>query len=265
MHAPFGQLCVALLRPRNLVELGTQKGMSYCCFLEAAHVLAHPMRAWAVDHWHGDQHTGAYDPETYAQLKAYHDPRYGDHSTLLRMSFNQAAVLFDEGTLDLVHIDGLHTYEAVRADFETWLPKASERAVFLFHDTDIRSGDFGVWRLWQELESRYPTLHFEFGYGLGVAAVGPNVPAPMRDLFDLDADSQSVLLRACEALGDRVRLAASCEALLQSERSIEAQATHLKQVYDNLFASATASAEHARREIERLRQELAARTPSVPD
>jgi hypothetical protein len=230
MHAPFAQACIGLLRPRTLVELGTQKGLSYCAFLEAAARLGHPMQAWAVDHWGGDEHTGAYDPDTYDSLRAYHDPRYGGHSTLLRMGFDEAAGRFEPGSLDLIHIDGLHTYEAVRHDLETWRPLASVRAVVLFHDTEVRSGDFGVWRLWQELEASHPTLHFPFCHGLGVAALGPEVPRAFLDLCRLDGAARAGLYRLFEALGDRVRLQAATDALAAERQSLRFQMDHLQAV-----------------------------------
>ena len=74
--------------------------------------------AFAVDTWEGDPHAGALGPEIFAELKAHHDPRYQAFSTLLQMTFDEAVGRFTDGEIDLLHIDGYHTYEAVRHDFE---------------------------------------------------------------------------------------------------------------------------------------------------
>jgi hypothetical protein len=116
-----------------------------------------------------------------------HNQHYGSFSHVIRADFVEACAQFEDGSIDLLHIDGCHTYEAVRGDFESWLPKLSQRAVVLFHDTAEYERGFGVYRLWDELRDRYPHFGFTHGHGLGVLGVGENVPAQVRELFDAAA------------------------------------------------------------------------------
>ena len=203
-HVPFAFWLVSQTAPRLLVELGAHHGVSYAAFCEAVRRGGMPTRCFAVDTWQGDKHAGFYGEAVFAGLRSFHDPLYGDFSTLLRLDFAAAATRFADGSIDLLHIDGAHDYDSVRQDFETWLPKLSERAVVLFHDTNVRSQDFGVWRLFAELRERYPAFEFLHASGLGVLAVGPEVPEGVAALCRL-ADA-SVLRRVRErfaATGER--------------------------------------------------------------
>ena len=202
-HVPFAQWLVAAVRPGVLVELGTHNGVSYGAFCGAVAASGTDTRCYAVDTWRGDDHAGQYGDEIYLDLCAFHDPLYGAFSTLLRCTFQEALPHFADGSIDLLHIDGLHTYEAVREDFLSWQPKLSRRAVVLFHDTNERRDDFGVWRLWEELREQYPAFEFLHGHGLGVLAIGPDMPPGVQAMCAAGPDATALLRDRFSALGER--------------------------------------------------------------
>ncbi len=201
-HVPFANWVVAACRPRLIVELGTHNGVSYAAFCEAVARYGVDARCYAVDTWEGDEHAGHYGDQVFEALKRFHDPRYAAFSELLRCTFEQALPHFADGSIDLLHIDGFHTYDAVRGDFEAWRPKLSDRAVVLFHDTNERRGDFGVWRLWRELQAEYPAFEFLHSHGLGVLAVGPDAPTDVLALCRLGPAQYTVRQRFA-LLGER--------------------------------------------------------------
>ncbi|MDQ3372277.1 MAG: class I SAM-dependent methyltransferase [Acidobacteriota bacterium] len=220
-HIPFAMFITSAFRPRVFVELGTFRGASYCAFCQAVKSVKTKTKCFAVDTWQGDAHAGQIEREVLVKLKAYHDPLYGDFSRLVESTFDDALDDFADGSIDLLHIDGFHTYEAVRHDFETWQPKMSKRGIVLFHDTTVRERDFGVWKFWDEVKENRPHFEFSHAHGLGVLFVGEDLPEELQLLFAADENQTAVIRSFFNALGERVEWPRHYQT--QSERVEELQ------------------------------------------
>ncbi|WP_081618904.1 glycosyltransferase [Thioalkalivibrio sp. ARh3] len=192
-HGPFAFWLIDAHRPRTVVELGTHGGFSYFAFCQAVQTLGTNTRCYAVDHWKGDEHAGFYDESIYERVKSYNETHYANFSRLVRSSFDDALQHFSDGSIDLLHIDGRHFYEDVKHDFESWLPKLSDRAVVILHDTNVRERNFGVFRLWEEIRNEYPNFEFLHGHGLGVLGYGKDLSSALRALFTAASDSQATV------------------------------------------------------------------------
>jgi SAM-dependent methyltransferase len=205
-HTPFAAWIMASLKPRQVVELGTHRGVSYFAFCQAASKESDPARCFAIDTWVGDEHAGLYGEKVFEKVRGINDTQYSSFSRLMQCTFSEALSEFGNGSIDLLHIDGLHTYEAVSDDFSTWLPKMSDRGIILFHDIAVKERGFGVWKLWDELTQKFPHFSFLHGYGLGVLAVGSNMPDSIKALVSLDEGSVELkyISESFHSLGARV-------------------------------------------------------------
>ncbi len=168
-HLAFANDLIRAIRPGLIVELGTHWGESYFTFCQTVEEHGLSCRCYAVDHWRGDDHAGHYGDEVFREVNEYNHRYYRPFSRLLRRSFDDALTQFADDSIDLLHIDGLHTYEAVTHDFRSWLPKVNKNGIVLLHDICAKHQDFGVWRLWDEIKAEFPdTFEFHHSWGLGV-------------------------------------------------------------------------------------------------
>lgn len=132
-HLPFAAWMIQEVSPKIFVELGTHSGNSYFSFCQSVVEADLSTKCYAVDTWQGDEHAGHYGDEIFAKVNAHHQEHFAGFSRLLRMTFDDALTYFADESIELLHIDGLHTYEAVRHDFETWLPKLAPGAVVILN------------------------------------------------------------------------------------------------------------------------------------
>lgn len=169
-HLPFGMYLIDLLSPEAIAEVDIHQGLSYCAFCQAV-------------------------------------KECGGFSRLIKSNFDDALDSFDDRTFDLLHIDGLHDYDAVKQNFEKWLPKLTDRGLVLFHDINVRERECTVWKFWQEVKPAFPHFEFAHSQGLGVLAVGKNYPEPLNKLFRCSAEEATKIRTFFGALGARLEAA----------------------------------------------------------
>jgi glycosyltransferase involved in cell wall biosynthesis len=233
-HIPFAMFLVDLLRPKVIVELGTQYGDSYCAFCQAVKELHLDTLCYAVGNWQGAPHAGFHGDEVLADLRAHHDPLYGSFSRLIQSTSDAALEHFADGTVDLLHIDSDNTYQSIRHDFETWLPKMSPHGVVLLHDTNVREHDFGTRIFWDEVKSQYPHFEFPHGHGLGILAVGGVCSQELQDLFEVPEEDSARIRDFFFQLGHQLTTRVREEARASE---LERQLQELKTDHDYLEIS----------------------------
>ena len=193
-HMPFGYDLVSAMQPKTIVELGSYGGLSFFTFCQALQEQKIDAMAYAIDTWQGDASMGDYGEEVFVSVDQHARDYYRGISYLMRMTFNEALPQFVNESIDLLHIDGLHTYEAVCEDFENWYPKVKPGGIILFHDISAKIDGFGVEKKWKQLEAKHETFAFRHGFGLGVLRKtgGPVVPKGLLSiLFEGNEQSHS--------------------------------------------------------------------------
>jgi len=193
-HVPIAHWLVSILKPARIVELGTHYGVSFFAFCEAAKEASASTFVYAVDTWQGDAHSGTYNEDVYSKVMLHWEKHHRRRSRLVRSTFDAAAAQFEDKSIDILHIDGLHTYDAVKHDYQTWLPKLKDESAILFHDINVREQDFGVWKLWEEIRHDHITYEVMNGHGLGILVFGEQTCKKIAEL--------PFLLSALQAKGE---------------------------------------------------------------
>lgn len=172
-HREFIYDLIVYLQPKNFVELGTHYGCSFFSVAQAVKDFQLSTQLYGIDTWQGEEHAGKYDEEVIELVKFTIEKEYSSQKIeLLRMYFNEAVKYFPDSSIDVLHIDGLHTYEATKEDFLTWLPKINQNGVVIFHDI-ANYTSYGSHDYWLELKKQYK-FHFEFDHSWGLGILFPN-------------------------------------------------------------------------------------------
>ena len=159
--------------------------VSLFSLLRVAELVSPDTFVYAIDTWQGDEHAGNYDESVYSIVSSYQERYHRRRSSMIRSTFDEAVKYFEDNSIDILHIDGLHTYEAVKHDYETWIPKMKNESVILFHDINVREREFGVWKLWEELKPGNTYHEIDNGHGLGILIFGDKTSIKLKDFANI--------------------------------------------------------------------------------
>jgi Methyltransferase domain len=168
-HAAFVHALVLYLRPRVIVDLGVLQGCSTVAMALALKRLGRGV-VYAVDTWEGDEDTGFYGPDVFDRFREEIQLLDLEQQVIpLKMRFEEAPGHITE-PVDLLHVDGFHTFRAARSDFRLFRPQLRPGSVALFHD--VYNWNFGeMLLLWRLLALRYRSYRIKHSSGLGIVLI----------------------------------------------------------------------------------------------
>ena len=174
-HINFAQWIVNRVDSKVVVDLGVDYAYSTFCFS-----LPQKGHIYGIDSFGGDEHTGIRN--TYEYIIEKKNILKADNITFIKGYFDDIAKTWNK-EIDILHIDGFHTYEAVKNDYENWSKFVKDDGVILFHDTLVEDRDFGIKKFFEEID--LPKVNFTCSHGLGVVSKNINLIKEISDTFNL--------------------------------------------------------------------------------
>jgi predicted O-methyltransferase YrrM len=148
-----------------IVEIGSWKGKSTIW-------LGHGTREGRGQKIHAiDPHCGVIYKDETAEAK----PTFADFQrniaiagvadmVIPHVDFSESVARTFSEPVEFIFIDGLHDYQSVKNDFETWFPKVMNGGVMAFHDTTGQPGPFKL-----VTENVFRSRHFrKIGFGASI-------------------------------------------------------------------------------------------------
>ena len=172
-HKKFAEWIVRELNPDVTVDLGIDYGYSSFCF-----ALPNIGTVYGIDCFEGDIYSGKRN--TYEYVLSKKEELNLKNLKIIKGYFDDVVKNWDK-KIDILHIDGFHTYDAVKNDFETWIKFLSPNGVILLHDTMVENEVFGVSKFFKEIN--LPKTNFKNSNGLGVVSRNKELIDKIRNNF----------------------------------------------------------------------------------
>lgn len=167
---------VYALKPEVCVEIGSARGFSAChvglALKELGRGKLYAIDPHAATEWNDDGSVQT------LQAMTENLTRYGVREQVeIMLGYSRDFAADWKLPIDLLFIDGDHSYEGVRTDWELYSPYLKPEGVAVFHDTawelskdsEWNRDDMGVPRLVEELRMEgYPVISFLENFGISI-------------------------------------------------------------------------------------------------
>lgn len=178
-HFWFVVPLVRLMKPKVIVELGTDRGYSLLSFFIATKKIE--CKIYGIDSY--GSILGKKDPGMKSQthkdsLKSRLKPLLETKDTLIKDYdltdnieiivdlFSNASKRFENKKIDILHIDGNHSYESVKDDYNHFIKYVNlDEGIILFHDV-CRIKHKGVFDFFNEISENKYWIYPQSGLGI---------------------------------------------------------------------------------------------------
>lgn len=142
-YASFYQMCFNFLpSPSTLVEIGSWKGRSSCYMASLIKESGVESTFYCVDTWEGSEEHKSLIQELKDKGTTLFDEflknvklcQLDDYIIAVKKDSVEAAKLFEDESIDFIHIDASHDYDNVMKDLKAWYPKVKKGALITGDD-----------------------------------------------------------------------------------------------------------------------------------
>jgi predicted O-methyltransferase YrrM len=126
-HEKFAEWLVNRIQPEVTVDLGVDYGFSLFA-------LALPKigTVYGIDSFEADVHAGHHE-DNYDVVMNFKEKHNFTNVEVVKGWFSEVAKTWDK-PIDILHIDGLHTYAAITEDWTNWSKFVKPTGVIIMHD-----------------------------------------------------------------------------------------------------------------------------------
>jgi len=158
-HTEIRDLCKKVVehKPKIITEIGTWNGGTFYVW---ARTNPHAEKIISIDLPDGD-YGGGYDEKRIKFFSEFASDRKNTSLSFIRgdsksnSTVEMLKSVLGDKTIDFLYIDGDHTYDGIKKDFEIYSELMSSDGIIGFHDINTHKDGYGVIQFWNEIKQNY--------------------------------------------------------------------------------------------------------------